>query len=166
MAILHTRHRRSVADIALALRPGTRITLTRKGLVVVPDGQIKEPCLRAEGRWIPICPSLRARHHRNSPFWLRPERGVFDRPAVLVQAGRPGLLDERLAQQELSGGSVQHVEEAVAVGPQHHFAWFALPVDIREYGNLGGVPVILVAGRELEIPLQLTGVGIQRHHRF
>ena len=102
--------------------------------------------------------------HDDAAHRLRPERRVLDRAAVLVEAVVPGLLDEGLGHLELSGHAIEHVEEPVAVGPQHQLARPALPLHVDEHRNLRGVPVVLVAGRELVVPLQFSRVGVERDH--
>ena len=93
--------------------------------------------------------------------FLRPTSGILDRPTVLIQPESPILLDEVFAHQKFAGGAIQDVEEAVAIGPEHHFALLALPVDIGEDRNLRRIPVVFIARRELEIPFQLSGVRIE-----
>ena len=78
----------------------------------------------------------------------------------------PGHLHERLAEQELAVGAIEHVHEPVPVGPQHHLARPALPLDVGEHRHLHRVVVELVVRRELEMPFQLTGVGVERDDRF
>ena len=58
--------------------------------------------------------------------------------------------------------AVEHVHHAVAVRPQHHLARTALPLDVGEHRHLRGVVVQLVVRRELVVPLQLAGVGVER----
>ena len=86
------------------------------------------------------------------------------RPAVFIEAVHPVDLHEGFAEQELARSPIQHVHQAVAIGPQHDFAHPALELDVGEYGNLSGVVVHLVVWRELVIPLQLAGVGVERDH--
>ena len=78
----------------------------------------------------------------------------------------PVHFDERLPEQELPVGAVEHVHHAVAIGPEHRFARPALELDVGEHRNLRRVVVELVVRRELEMPLELTGVGVERDDRF
>ena len=67
-----------------------------------------------------------------------------------------------VAAQELAGLAIEHVEEAVAVGLQHQLA--RLASDIRGPSAPGSSwrPSPTVVGGELEMPLHLAGVGIER----
>ncbi len=58
--------------------------------------------------------------------------------------------------------AIEHVHHAVAVGPQHDLARLALPLDVGEHRHLRRVVVQLVVRRELVVPLQLAGVGVER----
>ena len=69
--------------------------------------------------------------------------GSPHRPAV-VEPEVPVLLHERLAEQELAGHAIEHVDEPVAIRPQHHLARPPLPVDVGEHRHLHRVPVELV----------------------
>ena len=41
----------------------------------------------------------------------------------------------------------------------------ALELDIGQHRNLRGVPIEFVVRRELVVPLQLAGIGVERDHR-
>ena len=79
-----------------------------------------------------------------------------------VEAVEPVRLHVRLALEELAGRAIEHVHHAVAVGPEHHLARLALPLDVGEHRHLRGVVVELVVRRELVVPLQLAGVDVER----
>ena len=134
------------------------------GRVIHPGRDVEEPGPRTERRVVPVGRTLvagidqRARRSRLLS-------GHAIRTALLVEALGPGHADERLARQELPGRAIEHVEEAVAVRPQHRFARPALPPDIGQDGNLRGVLIELVVRRELVMPLQLAGVRVERDHR-
>ena len=85
-----------------------------------------------------------------------------DWPAVGADLARPGRRHERLPQQQLAGLAVEHVEEAVAVGDHDHFPRAALPVDVRLHRHVVRVPVVGVVRRELIVPAQPAGVGVER----
>src|SRR5262249_5145061 len=68
------------------------------------------------GRRLPVGPAGDARIDQGALAGRAAALGE-DRTAARVQALGPGLLDERLAEQELAGGAVEQVVEAVAVGP-------------------------------------------------
>ena len=86
-------------------------------------------------------------------------RPFASRPLVQV------TFDERLAEQELAGRAIEHVEEAVAIAEQHRLARRALPLMSASTGTCDGVVVELVVRRELEVPLQLAGVRVERDDR-
>src|SRR4029077_7518626 len=55
----------------------------------------------------------------------------------------------------------QNVIETVSISPEHHLAGAAVPTHIGENGDLNGVIIVGVVRRELKIPLQLSGIGIE-----
>src|SRR5690349_20718726 len=120
--------------------------------------------MRTVRRRVPVCAALRTGHDDDPAVRLWPEPRSFDRTAFLIDADRPRLPDEGLAQEILAGCPIEHVEEAVAVAPEHDLARLALPFDVGQHGNLRRIPVILVARRELIIPLEPAAVGIERHY--
>src|SRR4029079_10786998 len=61
---------------------------------------------------------------------------------------------------ELTGRAVEHIEHAIAVRPHHYFAGAAVQFDVGENGNLGRIPIEFVVRRELVMPFELAGVGI------
>ena len=99
------------------------------------------------------------------PFARRPLIGQLDRPAVGADLLRPGLVHERLGVKELAVGAIEHVEEAVAIGHHHDLARLAGDREVGEHRNLVRVPVVRVVRRELEVPLQRAGVGVERDER-
>ena len=131
---------------------------------VLPRRHIEKPGLVAVRRRIPVGGALHRRPHPHT-FPRRGRLWDLDGSAVLVQPLGPRHLDEVLAVQEFARNAIQHVEEAVAVGPQHQLAWLALPLSVHQHRNLHRVPVPLVVRRELEVPFQLARVGVERHHR-
>ena len=96
----------------------------------------------------------------------------FDGTMPGTRIGRPFLskpliqfvFDVGLAEQELAGHAVEHVHEAVAIGPEHRLGRRAAPIDVGEHGHLRRVVVHLVVRRELVVPLQLARVGVEREH--
>ena len=58
---------------------------------------------------------------------------------------------------------VHAVEEPVPVGPVHQLSRLALPPRVDEHGDLYGVVVVRVVGSELEVPLQLPRIHVERH---
>src|SRR6185369_9370375 len=81
--------------------------------------------------------------------------------AAIVEPLSPSLLDEWLAQEKLAVRAIQNVEEAVAIAPQHCFSGSAFPNQIGQHRNLRGIEVPFVARRELKIPLEFAGIGIE-----
>src|SRR5204863_5368253 len=92
----------------------------------------------------------------------RPAAGCRDRAAMRVEPLGPGLLDERLADEEIAGRAIEDVVEPVAVGPADRLARRATDAEIGEDRRLVGVPVVLVVRRELEVPDPLAGAARQR----
>ena len=91
--------------------------------------------------------------------WLD-SRG-FHRTAFFVKARRPVHLRKRLAEQEFSASTVEHIEHTVAVRPQHGLARATFEVDVGEHRDLRGVPIELVMRGELVVPFQLAGVSVE-----
>ena len=58
----------------------------------------------------------------------------------------PVHLHERLAEQELAGLAIEHVEEAVAVRPHHRLGGAPLPGDVGEHRHLHRVVVVASCG--------------------
>src|SRR5215471_17798637 len=93
-------------------------------------------------------------------LWPSQDSGSSRRPALFIESGQPVGLDERRARQELAVRAVEHVEHAIAVRPHHDFAWTAVQCDVGENRNLRRIPVEFVVRRELVMPFELAGVGI------
>ena len=94
-------------------------------------------------------------------------RGIGNRLALCVEILlRPiQRVDERLRQDLLAGGAVQHEEVAVAAGLRHQLARLAVDHAVEQHRRLHRVPIVHVVRRGLEIPDQLAGVRIERHDR-
>ena len=87
----------------------------------------------------------------------------LDGAAALVETAGPVHVDERVAANELAGRAIEHVEKAVAIRPEHELAArSAGGRQVDEHGNLHGVVVVIVVRRELEVPLELARVGVER----
>ena len=88
-----------------------------------------------------------------------------------VRAGRradllgPGRLDERPRTQQLAVGAVEGVEEAVAVGEEQRLPRHAVDGHVGQHRHLRRVPVVHVVRRELVVPLEHAGVGVERDDR-
>ena len=163
----HARLRSGAGARVLSARlPLLDLAFCGRSPVIVPRRNVEQACARTERRRIPVSASLGARLDvGGAAARFRLQRGDLHRPAFFVKAGIPVLLHEGFAHQELAADAVEDIEEAVAVGPEHHFARLSLPVDVGEHRDLHGVPIELVVGRELVVPFQLAGVGVEGDHR-
>ena len=154
------RERRRAAASEIAPGHVLRRLLPEDRRVAFPRRDVDQPGSRAERRRVPVGAALIARPRRlPRRLWRR------DRPPFVVEAARPVHLDERRAGEEAAVGAVEHVEEAVAIGPEHRLRRRAAPVEIGEDGDLHRVVVVGVVRRELEVPLQLPGIGVERDDR-
>ena len=133
--------------------------------IILPRRQVEQARRGAEGRRVPVRPALHSRIGQRA-FGGGHSLCDLDGAAALVETRGPRLLDERIAQQEFAGAPIQHVEEAVAIAPQHRFARLALPVQIGQHRDLHRVVIETVMRRELKVPFQFAGVGVERHHRI
>src|SRR5262249_40410409 len=86
------------------------------------------------------------------------------RAPLVIETTCPSLSDETLRQQEFAAVSVQQIVEAVTSRPRHQAALLASEWAIKQHRNLRGVPIMRVVGRELVIPLELAGIGIEGEH--
>src|SRR5262249_145936 len=82
-----------------------------------------------------------------------------------VEAAHPGNLYEGLSKQELACRAIQYIEHSIAIGPEHYFARFTLPLDVGEDRNLSRVKIEFVMRRKLVMPFQFTGIGVECHYR-
>src|SRR5690606_22168588 len=140
------------ADVAVTARINRIAFVVNAG--VLPGGEGEEAGLGVVGGGVPVGGALDAGPGADAAA-ARLGAFVAERAALVVEAGRPGDGGERLSQQELAVRSVEHVEEAVAVAPQHELARASVPVAVGEHGDLHGVVVPDVVGRELEVPTEL-----------
>src|ERR1700733_15343279 len=105
-------------------------------------------------RWrLPIDGPPHAGKNRSPQFgWLSP--GNEDRATVTIDATCPGLLRERLRQDELAGLGLQKVVETVAISLGQKPFSLARDFTVEEHQDLGGIPVEDVVRGELEVPTQ------------
>ncbi len=89
-----------------------------------------------------------------------------DWPAVGVETACPVHLDKWAAGKKFAGHTVQDVKESIAIAPEHQFARTAVPIRIRQDGNLHRVIVVGVARCELEIPLEFPGIRVEGDGRI
>ena len=99
------------------------------------------------------------------PALARVGVGLDDRPAVGADGLGPRRLDERPRGQQLAVGAVERVEEAVAVGEQQRLLAHAVDRRLGQHRHLRRVPVVHVVRRELVVPLERAGVGVERDDR-
>ncbi len=78
---------------------------------------------------------------------------------------RPGGLHERTRQQHFSGGAIEHVEQAVAIGGHDHLGRSLLQRNRREHRHLRRIPIVQIVRRELIVPAQLARVDVERDER-
>ena len=130
---------------------------------LLPDHHVEQPGVGIVGRRHPVGASP---HSRALPVALRGGSGVGKHhgPPLGVDSRGPGDPRHRVGVEELSGLPVQDVVETVAIGLDQQLSGLALHFEVQEHRNLVGVPVVDVVRRELEVPLHLAGVGVQRHH--
>src|SRR5678815_4679007 len=62
--------------------------------------------------------------------------------------------------------AVEDEEPAVAACLRQQLARLAVDRTVEEHGRLRGIPVVRVVRRRLEVPDQLSGVGIERDDRL
>jgi hypothetical protein len=97
-----------------------------------------------------------------------PERGRLirrqqHRPSVRSNATRPRqLLNERRGLQQFPVRTVQNIKKAVAIGVQQQLSFLAMKSPVDEHQGLVRVPVVKIVRSELEMPDQLTGLGVER----
>src|SRR5207245_95255 len=85
------------------------------------------------------------------------------RPALFIESIRPCDFDERFTQKEFSCGAIKHIKKAVPIGPQDDLALLTFPLDVGQDWNLNRIKVEIVVRRKLKIPLQFSGVRVQRN---
>ena len=76
------------------------------------------------------------------------------------------VITNGLATISFAVGAIERVVEAVAIGEHHDLAGLAANRQVREDRHFGRIPVVHVVRRELVMPFQLAGVGIERDERI
>ncbi len=84
---------------------------------VGPHRYVEEPGAGAVRRRIPTGPAW-VTWIDEGAFGTWGLAGNTHRPATFIEAAGPGHLDERFSKQELTRRAVQHIKEAVPVGPE------------------------------------------------
>src|SRR6185437_4277298 len=87
--------------------------LGENGGRVHPAWNVEKTRSRAEGRVVPVCPSLVIRE--NHCAFRRWTNDVLGDPLV-IQSRRPSHFDERLSKKEFTGHPVKYVEKPIAIG--------------------------------------------------
>src|SRR6202011_1769793 len=86
------------------------------------------------------------------------------RPSTRSDARCPTDLRIWLRHKQLAVGPVEAIEEAIAIGLDQRFYLAAAHCKVHQDGITDGVPIMSVMRRELEVPLELARVGIERNH--
>src|SRR5262245_4221546 len=103
--------------------------------------------------------------NEETAFGTRVRSGNLNRTAVGVEASVPVLVNEGSRGKKFSVGTIEHIKDAVAVGMEQKFAIFSAPHSIDEDHILRRIPVVTIVRRELEMPLPLPRIGIERDDR-
>src|SRR6266705_6878714 len=103
--------------------------------VVRPCGNVKEAGARAVRGVIPVGSALVSWKNQRA-LSAGSHSGDPDRSAFFIETTGPVYFTERFAHEELACRPVEHVEEAVPVGPKHDLAWAALPLHVDQDRNL------------------------------
>ena len=91
-------------------------------------------------------------------------------PRGSVTTGRPsGPMPEAqstrrrkgLARSSFAIGAVEHIEEAVAIGVEQQFGGLAFVNGVDQDIGLGGVAILQVVRRELIVPFEIAGFGVE-----
>src|SRR5262249_15850474 len=85
--------------------------------------------------------------------------------ALRVETLGPRLLCVRFAGDEFAGGTVEDVIKSVAVRHGNEFAFCAADLRVKKHWHVCDAPIMRVVRRELEIPPQLSGRGIESNKR-
>ena len=99
-----------------------------------------------------------------------PDRGRVlawdqNRPAVFADARRPVEFIDYLGSREiLAGGAVENIKETIAIGVQQQLARAARVRHVHQNRPRLRIPIVGIARRELEVPLQLASVHVERNN--
>src|SRR5262249_20600827 len=95
-------------------------------------------------------------------------RIILQRLAGLgIDALRPGQLGNILGRLDVRAvGAVEVVKDAVPAKVGQNLTILAVDLGVDQQLGADLVIVVIVAGRILEVPLQLAGIGVQRHARI
>src|SRR5437879_2274125 len=125
---------------------------------------IEEFCLRTIACARPVGCALDVRKDEIS-FHARIGSFTDNRTPLGIEAISPCLFRVRPSGQKLARLPIQHVIEPVPIGLRQEFAFAAAELRIKEHQRFVGIPIVNVMRRELEIPLHLSVVWIERENR-
>ena len=83
-------------------------------------------------------------------------------PSAADARGPIDAAEEGLGEEQLAVGPVEDVEEAVAIGMEQKFGRLAVVSGVDQDVGFGGVAIVQVVRRELVVPLEVAGLGIER----
>ena len=106
-----------------------------------------------------VPPWLSGRHLSGVPMLSR----TIGRPSGPISFAQFEPSMNGLPTSSLPGLAVERVEEPVPVGDHHDLADAAGDRQIRLHRHMRRVPVVDVVRRELVVPAQPAGVGVERH---
>src|SRR5579864_841066 len=140
---------------------GERLWLRKVKIAVLESHHIEEASVRIVRRRKPIRSANNA--WADVRAFFRRDKSRKLRSSGRVNSCRPGQpLQERSGSKKLTVRSVENIKETVAVGLEKQMTHGSVLFLIHQYRRFVGVVVIQVMRCELEIPLQLPGVGIDR----
>ena len=97
------------------------------------------------------------------PFAVARGTGQRLGPSMRIESLGPGLLHERRGVEILPGDAIQHIVEAVAIGPENTLLGALRCSSIRQHRNLVRIPIVIVRRRELKVPDQFSGRSTKCH---
>src|ERR1700722_13069290 len=143
-----------------SLARSKRLLFGEKQIAVFQGHHIEKSSVRIVRRRKPIGGSVDAGADRRS-LSARHSAGKYW-PAGCIYTGSPvEFVDERFCAQKLSGSAIENVEKPVAVGLHQEVSRYPALVDVNQHRSFIRVEGVQVVRRELEIPFQFAGVGIQ-----
>src|SRR5262244_2966103 len=139
------------------------LRLAHKYVAIFQCQKIKQSGLRMIRRRIPVGSAGKTGTYPRS-FFTR-LRSSSNWPSLSVDAARPGqLFHKRPCREKRAIRSVQHVKKSIAIGLNQQLAQPPAKLRVHQYRGLHCVVVEKIVRRKLKMPLQLSGVGIERQH--
>lgn len=87
---------------------------------------------------------------------------IFEVNAALVESRQPVHFHEWLPGQETASHPIDDIHDAVSIRPQYDLACPTFLGNVGEHGHLCRIPVLVIMRRELVVPFQRAGIGVQR----